>query len=103
MDDAKALIAASPLKILACDDLDEAAKMVSLGHNTREGIHTCCVFDQIMDMHIRVMDKAIISLSLSSPSFFFPSSVFLSQVVKLSEIVSLAKEAQVDVKFQLPI
>lgn len=28
MDDAKALIAASPLKILACDDLDEAAKMV---------------------------------------------------------------------------
>ncbi|KAF4111944.1 succinate--CoA ligase [ADP-forming] subunit beta, mitochondrial [Onychostoma macrolepis] len=51
VDDAKALIAASPLKILACDDLDEAAKMV----------------------------------------------------VKLSEIVSLAKEAQVDVKFQLPI
>lgn len=29
VDDAKALIAASPLKILACDDLDEAAKMVS--------------------------------------------------------------------------
>lgn len=28
VDDAKALIAASPLKILACDDLDEAAKMV---------------------------------------------------------------------------
>ncbi|KTF80623.1 hypothetical protein cypCar_00015236 [Cyprinus carpio] len=51
VDDAKALIASSPLKILACDDLDEAAKMV----------------------------------------------------VKLSEIVSLAKEAQVDVKFQLPI
>uniref|UniRef100_W5MWM8 Succinate--CoA ligase [ADP-forming] subunit beta, mitochondrial n=1 Tax=Lepisosteus oculatus TaxID=7918 RepID=W5MWM8_LEPOC len=51
VDDAKALIAASSLKILACDDLDEAAKMV----------------------------------------------------VKLSEIVSLAKEAQVDVKFQLPI
>lgn len=49
--DAKALIAASSLKILACDDLDEAAKMV----------------------------------------------------VKLSEIVSLAKQAQVDVKFQLPI
>ncbi|RXM94092.1 Succinyl-CoA ligase [ADP-forming] subunit beta, mitochondrial [Acipenser ruthenus] len=51
VDDAKALIAASSLKILACDDLDEAAKMV----------------------------------------------------VRLSEIVSLAKEAQVDVKFQLPI
>ncbi|KAG5852352.1 hypothetical protein ANANG_G00061470 [Anguilla anguilla] len=51
VDDAKTLIAASPLKILACDDLDEAAKMV----------------------------------------------------VKLSAIVSLAKEAQVDVKFQLPI
>uniref|UniRef100_G3NZ84 Succinate--CoA ligase [ADP-forming] subunit beta, mitochondrial n=1 Tax=Gasterosteus aculeatus aculeatus TaxID=481459 RepID=G3NZ84_GASAC len=51
VDDAKALIAASPLKILACDDLDEAAKMV----------------------------------------------------VKLSEIVSLAKEAQVDITFQLPI
>ncbi|KAK7938696.1 hypothetical protein WMY93_002022 [Mugilogobius chulae] len=51
VDDAKALIAASPLKILACDDLDEAAKMV----------------------------------------------------VKLSEIVSLAKQAQVDITFQLPI
>lgn len=32
MDDAKALIAASPLKILACDDLDEAAKMVTHTH-----------------------------------------------------------------------
>ncbi|XP_072370371.1 succinate--CoA ligase [ADP-forming] subunit beta, mitochondrial-like isoform X2 [Scyliorhinus torazame] len=51
VDDAKALIASSSLKILGCDDLDEAAKMV----------------------------------------------------VKLSEIVSLAKEAQVDVNFQLPI
>ncbi|XP_077170378.1 succinate--CoA ligase [ADP-forming] subunit beta, mitochondrial [Paroedura picta] len=51
VDDAKALITASGLKILACDDLDEAAKMV----------------------------------------------------VKLSEIVTLAKQAQVDVKFQLPI
>jgi succinyl-CoA synthetase beta subunit len=29
VDDAKALIAASPLKILACDNLDEAAKMVT--------------------------------------------------------------------------
>lgn len=28
MDDAKALIAASNLRILACDNLDEAAKMV---------------------------------------------------------------------------
>lgn len=28
VDDAKALIAASPLKLLACDDLDEAARMV---------------------------------------------------------------------------
>ncbi|XP_062907361.1 succinate--CoA ligase [ADP-forming] subunit beta, mitochondrial-like isoform X3 [Mobula hypostoma] len=51
VDDAKALIAASNLKILGCDDLDEAAKMV----------------------------------------------------VKLSEIMSLAKEAQVDVHFQLPV
>uniref|UniRef100_UPI00398E920A succinate--CoA ligase [ADP-forming] subunit beta, mitochondrial-like n=1 Tax=Pristiophorus japonicus TaxID=55135 RepID=UPI00398E920A len=51
VDDAKALIASSSLKILGCDDLDEAAKMV----------------------------------------------------VKLSEIVSLAKEACVDVNFQLPI
>uniref|UniRef100_A0A8I3N2F1 succinate--CoA ligase (ADP-forming) n=1 Tax=Canis lupus familiaris TaxID=9615 RepID=A0A8I3N2F1_CANLF len=51
VDDAKALITDSGLKILACDDLDEAAKMV----------------------------------------------------VKLSEIVNLAKQAQVDVKFQLPI
>ncbi|KAK2514275.1 Sucla2 [Columba guinea] len=51
VDDAKALITASGLKILACDDLDEAAKMV----------------------------------------------------VKLSEIVTLAKQAHLDVKFQLPI
>ncbi|XP_078088072.1 succinate--CoA ligase [ADP-forming] subunit beta, mitochondrial-like [Mustelus asterias] len=51
VDDAKALIASSNLKILGCDDLDEAAKMV----------------------------------------------------VKLSAIVSLAKEVQVDVNFQLPI
>ncbi|GAB6019072.1 beta' subunit, variant 2 [Chamberlinius hualienensis] len=51
VDDAKALIAASNLRILACDNLDEAAKMV----------------------------------------------------VKLSTIVSLARSAQVDVKFQLPI
>lgn len=29
VDDAKALITDSGLKILACDDLDEAAKMVS--------------------------------------------------------------------------
>lgn len=29
VDDAKVLIADSGLKILACDDLDEAAKMVS--------------------------------------------------------------------------
>ncbi|XP_072902263.1 succinate--CoA ligase [ADP-forming] subunit beta, mitochondrial-like isoform X4 [Hemitrygon akajei] len=51
VDDAKALIAASSLKILGCDDLDEAVKMV----------------------------------------------------IKLSEIMSLAKEAQVDVHFQLPV
>lgn len=51
VDDAKALIAASNLKILASDNLDEAAKMV----------------------------------------------------VKLSTIVGLAKSAQVDVKFELPI
>uniref|UniRef100_A0A4D5R935 Succinate--CoA ligase [ADP-forming] subunit beta, mitochondrial n=1 Tax=Scolopendra viridis TaxID=118503 RepID=A0A4D5R935_SCOVI len=51
VDDAKALIAASNLKILACDNLDEAAKMV----------------------------------------------------VRLSTIVGLAKSAQVDVKFELPI
>lgn len=51
VDDAKALIAASNLRILACDNLDEAAKMV----------------------------------------------------VKLSTIVGLARSAQVDVKFQLPI
>ncbi|XP_078415597.1 succinate--CoA ligase [ADP-forming] subunit beta, mitochondrial-like isoform X2 [Cetorhinus maximus] len=51
VDDAKALIASSSLKILGCDDLDEAARLI----------------------------------------------------VKLSEIVSLANEAQVDVDFQLPI
>jgi len=51
VDDAKALIAASGMKIIAVDNLDEAAKMV----------------------------------------------------VKLSNIVTLAREAAVDVKFQLPI
>jgi len=51
VEDAKALIAASNLRILSCDNLDEAAKMA----------------------------------------------------VRLSNIVSLAKDAQVDVKFELPI
>lgn len=51
VDDAKTLIAASGLRILACDDLDEAAKMA----------------------------------------------------VKLAHIVTLAKQAAVDVKFELPI
>jgi succinyl-CoA synthetase beta subunit len=51
VDDAKAIIAASDLKILACDDLDEAAKIAC----------------------------------------------------KLSAIVGLAKTAQVDVRFELPI
>jgi len=51
VDDAKALIAASPLKILAIDNLDEAAKMV----------------------------------------------------VRLSDIMSLAEQASVDVKFELPL
>lgn len=51
VEDAKALIAASDMKIIACDNLDEAAKMV----------------------------------------------------VKLSYIVSIAKEAEVDVKFELPL
>jgi succinyl-CoA synthetase beta subunit len=35
VDDAKALIASSPLKILACDNLDEAANMVSSGSGYR--------------------------------------------------------------------
>ncbi|CAH1781181.1 unnamed protein product, partial [Owenia fusiformis] len=51
VEDAKALIAASDLKILACDNLDEAAKMV----------------------------------------------------VKLSDIVGLAREASLDVKFEIPL
>jgi succinyl-CoA synthetase beta subunit len=51
VDDAKALIAASSLRIIACDDLDEAAKIAC----------------------------------------------------KLSAIVGLAKDASVDVKFELPI
>ncbi|XP_064638134.1 succinate--CoA ligase [ADP-forming] subunit beta, mitochondrial-like [Lineus longissimus] len=51
VEDAKALIASSQLRILACDNLDEAAKMV----------------------------------------------------VRLSDIVVLAKEAAVDIKFSLPI
>ncbi|XP_050404014.1 succinate--CoA ligase [ADP-forming] subunit beta, mitochondrial [Patella vulgata] len=51
VDDAKAIIGASQLKILACDNLDEAAKMI----------------------------------------------------VKLSTIVGLAREAAVDVKFELPL
>ena len=51
VDDAKALIAASKLKIIACDNLDEAAKMA----------------------------------------------------VKLSQIVGLARSAEIDVKFELPL
>jgi len=51
VDDAKALIALSNLKILPCDNLDDAAKMI----------------------------------------------------VKLSNIVSLAKDAKIDVNFELPV
>jgi succinyl-CoA synthetase beta subunit len=51
VDDAKVLIAASGLKILACDNLDEAARLS----------------------------------------------------VKLSNIVSLARDAKLDVKFEIPL
>lgn len=51
VDDAKALIAMSNLKILACDNLDEAAKMT----------------------------------------------------VKLADIITMAKSANVDVKFTIPV
>lgn len=51
MDDAKALIALSNLRILPCDNLDDAAKMA----------------------------------------------------VKLSNIMSLAKAANIDVKFEIPV
>jgi len=51
VDDAKALIALSNLKILPCDNLDDAAKMI----------------------------------------------------VKLSNIVSLAKDAKIDVNFEIPV
>lgn len=51
MDDAKALIAMSNLKILACDNLDEAAKMT----------------------------------------------------VKLSDIVRMAKQVNVDINFEIPV
>ena len=40
VDDAKALIADSGLKILACDDLDEAAKMVSGPCRCGMSLHT---------------------------------------------------------------
>lgn len=33
VEEAKALIASSGLKIIACDNLDEAAKMVRLAYN----------------------------------------------------------------------
>lgn len=39
---------------------------------------------------------------MTTEQLFMKLCVF-SQVVKLSEIVSLAKEAQVDITFQLPI
>ena len=40
VEDAKALIAASGMRILACDDLDEAAKMVSQT-NTSQVVIPC--------------------------------------------------------------
>lgn len=72
MDDAKALIAASNLRILACDNLDEAAKMV------------------------------IFKLPCL-PNRFVDSFNFDFEVVKLASIVTMAKEAAVDIKFELPI
>jgi succinyl-CoA synthetase beta subunit len=72
VDDAKALIANSKLRIIACDNLDEAARMVFISFNT--------------------------FFKLFFVFFYF---IFL-KVVKLSEIVGLAKAASVGVQFELP-
>ena len=44
MDDAKALIAASGLRIIACDDLEEAAEMVRALVFIKRQRNTVCVF-----------------------------------------------------------
>lgn len=73
VEDAKALIAASGLRILSCDNLDDAAKMVRMS--------TYYLFSFKYICYIK----------------------FFQQVVRLSDIVALAKEAAVDVKFELPL
>lgn len=72
VDDAKALIAASKLRIIACDNLDEAARIV-------------------------ISPNAAINLFI----YFF--NINFLKIVKLSEIVGLAKAASVGVQFELPI
>ena len=67
VDDAKALIANSKMRILACDSLQEAARMAVK-------VFTCFNFQLIIPPNLQ-----------------------------LSSIVTLAKEAAVDVKFELSI
>ena len=77
VDDAKALIAASKLRIIACDNLDEAARIVSF---------------------------CLLKKNFSNEKKTFKLILLLFQkVVKLSEIVGLAKSASVGVQFELPI
>ena len=73
VDDAKALIATSKLRIIACDNLDEAARIV------------------------RNFLNFLKFLMLNNPVHR------IKKVVKLSEIVGLAKAASVGVQFELPI
>ncbi|KAH0621768.1 hypothetical protein JD844_023390, partial [Phrynosoma platyrhinos] len=144
VDDAKAIIIDSGLKILACDDLDEAAKMAGI-----PTWHDVFVTEQKLEMIVHevlgakriakssrnLMMLTIVScLKQLTPENLLPGRVGQKRrknsacdnirplpeaksgdvmpcitglprqkVVKLSEIVTLAKQAQVDVKFQLPI
>lgn len=72
MDDAKALIAASPLKILACDDLDEAAKMV----RSKPPHHKEETFLSLLSVFVLLVTPDLMCLPthLSVPLIIFPPS-----------------------------
>lgn len=74
VDDAKALIAASPLKILACDDLDEAAKMVRCEQIPRQHL-VCLTEKKKRGLHLSLCDgwntAVLLEIVHSSSTFGF--------------------------------
>jgi len=68
VDDAKALIAASGLRILACDNLDDAGKMVNHSFIVAPQIYVKCV--QLMCVSFAAKDLFYSNDSQGSESFY---------------------------------